>query len=238
MAPTIATFDFNELSFGATTIQTRSGGRCVQVGYGPTRDQVFFQLGRSPRETLSCAWGAELANKDDPTSGMVVKCELDSEAHDFLERFDRAMVAAATEHSQGWFNRPTPTHTHNSFIKPQAGTRPDGTPRPDVVKLKLKEEGSRATEVFVATWRGEKLSTAVRGSLSDITKGARVLPLVRVQSGVYFVSRTYGCSLEAAKVLVVLNETASCNCAHDFDYGDVVMDDTEDADDDADSQHS
>ena len=43
--PTHATFDFNQLTFGATTMPTRAGGKCVRVGYGPTGSQVEFQLG-------------------------------------------------------------------------------------------------------------------------------------------------------------------------------------------------
>ena len=71
--------------------------------------QVEFQLGTSPRDTLQCAWGAELANKDDPTSGMVVKLELTDAAKAFVQRFESATIAAANANSQGWFGRPTPT---------------------------------------------------------------------------------------------------------------------------------
>ena len=52
MAPTHATFDFGQLTFGATTVPTRSGGKSVRVGYGPTAQQVEFQLGISPYDTL------------------------------------------------------------------------------------------------------------------------------------------------------------------------------------------
>ena len=147
MAPTHATFDFGQLTFGTTTVPTRSGGKTVRVGYGPTGQQVEFQLGTSPRDTLQCAWDAGFANKDDPTSGMVVKLELTDATKAFVQGFESAIVAAANANSQGWFNRPTPTHTHNSVIKEQSGTLPDGTPRPDVIKLKLKEDGPRARSI-------------------------------------------------------------------------------------------
>jgi hypothetical protein len=78
MAPkTHKTFDFEQLTFGSQTTSTRSGGKCVRVGYGPTYSQVEFQLGTMPENTLVCAWGAELANKEDPTSGKIMKLELD-----------------------------------------------------------------------------------------------------------------------------------------------------------------
>ena len=115
MAPkTHKTFDFEQLTFGSQTTSTRSGGKCVRVGYGPTYSQVEFQLGTMPENTLVCAWGAELANKEDPTSGKIMKLELDEASHTFLTRFDEATVAAANQYSQSWFNCPTPTHSHNS----------------------------------------------------------------------------------------------------------------------------
>jgi len=116
--PTHANFDFNALSFGAATMPTRAGGKCVRVGYGPTGGQVEFQLGTSPVETLVCCWGAELAARDDPTSGKVMKVELDAPSLTFLQRLDDATVSAAQANSQAWFNRPAPTHAHNSSIKP------------------------------------------------------------------------------------------------------------------------
>lgn len=226
--PTHATFDFNQLTFGATTMPTRAGGKCVRVGYGPTGSQVEFQLG-TMQSTLVCAWGAELASKDDPTSGMVMKLEVDAPTLAFLQRLDAATVAAASAHSQAWFNRPTPTHVHNSSIKPQNGTLPDGTARPDVVKIKLKEDGPRATQVFVSQRQGENGYTPkVPGTLADIVKGSRVLVHARVQGGVYFVSKTFGCSIEAVKVCVILDEDTPPNNGGggDFDFGDCIMVDT------------
>ena len=103
-----------------------------------------------------------------------------------------------------------------------------------MIKLKLKEDGPRATQVFVTRPMGEnRFTEKVPGSLSDIVKGARVLVKVRVINGVYFVSKTYGCSLEAASVLVVLDEgAASQGGGDDFDMGDCIVVDTT-ADDDS-----
>ena len=232
MAPkTHKTFDFEQLTFGSQTTSTRSGGKCVRVGYGPTYSQVEFQLGTMPENTLVCAWGAELANKEDPTSGKIMKLELDEASHAFLTRFDQATVAAANQYSQSWFNRPTPTHSHNSSIKQQNGTLPNGNPRPDVVKIKIKEEGPRATKISVCRLHGDK-GTAdwVPGTMADIVKGSRVLVRCRVQGGVYFVSRMYGCSLEAVSLRVVLNDDTTQNGGDDFDMGDCIMVDTDDVD--------
>ena len=122
------------------------------------------------------------------------------------------------------------------MIKEQSGTLPDGSPRPEVLKLKLKEDGPRATQVFVTRLTGENgFTEPVPGSFGDILKGSRVLVRARVANGVYFVSKTYGCSLEAAHVLCVLHEDAAANGGGDvpFDFGDCVM--VEAAADDTDS---
>lgn len=234
MAPTHATFDFGQLTFGTTTVPTRSGGKTVRVGYGPTGQQVEFQLGTSPYDTLRCAWGADLANPNDPTSGRVLKLEVTDATKAFVQSFESATVAAANANSQAWFGRPTPNHTHTSTIKEQSGTLPNGTPRPDVFKLKLKEEGPRATKVFVTRLMGENgFTEKIAGSLSDIAQDSRVLVKARVANGVYFMNRTYGCSLEAASVLVVLDEGAAPQGGDDdFDMGDCHMVDAT-ADDDS-----
>ena len=51
-----------------------------------------------------------------------------------------------------------------------------------------------------------------------------MLVKARVANGVYFVSKTYGCSLEASSVLVVLDEGAAPHGgSDDFDMGDCVV---------------
>ena len=66
--------------------------------------------------------------------------------------------------------------------------------------------------------------------MADIVKGSRVLVRCRVQGGVYFFSRMYGCSLEAVSVRVVFNDDTTQNGGDDFDMGDCIMVDTDDVD--------
>ena len=141
-----------------------------------------------------------------------------------MERFEAATVAAAEANSQAWFKRPTPSSAHNSSLKPQNGDRPD------TIKIKLQAEGARATAVQVASWRNGKLTRPKPGSLDDVTPGCTVLPIVRVQGGVYFVSKTYGTSLVAAALLVIKAEERAEPGALVFDIGDVEMTDVEDED--------
>ena len=131
-----------------------------------------------------------------------------------------ATVAAAEEHSVAWFKKPTPNAAHNSSIKQQNGDRPD------CLKLKVQPDGKRATEVQVASWRNGKLTKPMPGTLDDITPGSSCLVIARVQGGVYFVSKSYGTSLVAAKVLVIKPEGGPSGTL-EFDFGDVEMTDVE-----------
>ena len=49
-----------------------------------------------------------------------------------------------------------------------------------------------------------------------------MLPIVRVQGGVYFINRTFGCSLVASAILVVKQEGGTSG-SFEFDLGDDVV---------------
>ena len=63
-----------------------------------------------------------------------------------------------------------------------------------------------------------------------------LLPIVRVQGGVYFMSTMYGTSLVADSVLVLKDAEASHGASAEFDLGDdvemVELDDNDDAEED------
>ena len=238
-APNHEKFDFGQLTFSDTPKPNRNGGKTVRVGYGPSAEQVEFQLGTSPLDTLESAWGVELANRDDPESGLILKLVLTEETQAFLERFDEACMAASRANSQAWFNKATPNHTHVSCIKPQGGTLSDGRARPDTIKIKVKEEGSHAAKVSVTQLTGDNGHTPkLPGTIHDIVKGSRVLARLRVANGVWFYNKTFGTSLELASALVVLGDTDAKDGElqdDEFDMGDCVVVEPEANADDTDS---
>ena len=71
-------------------------------------------------------------------------------------------------------------------------------------------------------WKDGKLTTPTRGTIEDITANSMVLPIVRVQGGVYFMSTVYGTSLVADSVLVLKDAKASHGASAEFDLGDDV----------------
>ena len=71
-------------------------------------------------------------------------------------------------------------------------------------------------------WKDGKLTTPTAGTIEDITPNSMVLPIVRVQGGVYFMSAIYGTSLVADSVLVLKDAEAAHGAIAEFDLGDDV----------------
>ena len=78
-----------------------------------------------------------------------------------------------------------------------------------------------------------------RGTIEDMTPNSMLLPIVRVQGGVYFMSTMYGTSLVADSVLVLKDAEASHGASAEFDLGDdvemVEPDDNEEEEDEVES---
>ena len=235
--PKISTFDFNALSYSAELKTTKAGGKCVQVGYGAGKEQVKFQLGDSIHEALQCKYGADKCDPNDPDAGLQIKLVLTDKSKAFLEKFEAATAKAAEAHSMTWFKKKTPTAVLTSAIKPDKEDK-----YPDMVKLKLDTKGdnpARRTSVKVAMWKDGKLTTPTPGTIEDITPGSMVLPIVRVQGGVWFMGAGYGTKLVAESVLVLKDPNASHGASTEFDLGDdVEMVEPDDNDEDEDKVDS
>ena len=215
--PKISTFDFHALSYSAELKTTKAGGKCVQVGYGAGKAQVKFQLGDSIHEALQCKYGADKCDPNDPDAGLQIKLVLTDKSKAFLEKFEAATAKAAEAHSMTWFKKKTPTAMLSSAIKPDGEL--------EVVKLKLdtkSDNPARRTSVKVAMWKDGKLTTPTPGTIEDITPGSMVLPIVRVQGGVWFMGAGYGTKLVAESVLVLKDPNASHGASTEFDLGDDV----------------
>ena len=107
---------------------------------------------------------------------------------------------------------------HNSLIKPQNGDRND------CLKIKLSDgRNGPATKVELASWQDGKLTPPTPVTIADITRDCLVLPLIRIQGGVYFINRMYGTSLVAAHILVIKMPGDSSTTQHTLDLGDVEM---------------
>jgi hypothetical protein len=181
-APNNANFDHDKMIYGTTTTPRQSGGKFLKVGYGTIETQVHFQVGESAYDTSRVPYGAEWAARDDPASGRVMKVEVTPEKKEFIKALEATTVQAVSKNSQEFSNA-----VHNSRLSPQNGDRPD------VLKVKISD-GSAGPETTVEVSKrqgGGRLTNPVPGTVADITPGCYVLPLIRVQGGVYFINRTY-----------------------------------------------
>jgi len=229
--PKISTLDFNALSYSAELKTTKAGGKCVQVGYGAGKEQVKFQLGDSVHEALLCKWVADPCDRNNPDAGLQIKLELTDKSKAFVEKLEAATAAAAEANSMAWFKKKKPTAMLSSAIKPDKEDK-----YPDMAKLRLDTTNPNPalrTSVKVAMWKDGKLTPPTAGTIEDITPNSMVLPIVRVQGGVYFMSAIYGTSLVADSVLVLKHAEASHGGNAEFDLGDdVELVDPDENDDD------
>ena len=146
-----------------------------------------------------------------------MKIELTPENVAFIKGLEATTVEAASKNSQEYFDQPVPNAVFNSRLSPQNGDRPD------VLKVKISDgsAGPETTVVVSKRQGGGRLTKPVPGTVADITPGCYVLPLIRVQGGVYFINGTYGTSLVVAHVLIVKDEGGHSGVQHQLDYGDV-----------------
>ena len=225
MPPTHETFALDQLAFASDVKKNKAGGSYVSVGYGPAKEQVHFQLGASPKDALRTPFGLD-ASKEEPDK-RYIKLELTEPTAAFLRQFEGALLAAAGAHSAAWFKKAHEPVVLRSMLT--SSLKPHSDERPDCVKLKVEADGVRATPILVGTWRDGKLVTPRAGTLHDLAPGARILPIVKVQGGVWFMNggKSFGMSLAVAALPVVKEASASGTGPLQFEMGDVEMTDAE-----------
>ena len=216
--------DVAEIKFGAEAIVGKDGRKNVRVSLDGK--QVEFQLGSSVHDALRCPFGVGFVSKEQGETRKQIRIEVDGAVQAWLVQFEAAVARAAEDNCVGWFKKTVaPEHLaemHNSSIRPSSGDYPD------LLKLRIVQDpDKRPTEVYVASLGCDGvLEQPSKGTIDDITAGSYLLPIVRVQGGVYFVNRnSFGTSLVASKVLVVrrAEEVPMESEEGGFTLGDVVV---------------
>ena len=143
----------------------------------------------------------------------------------FIERLNETALRAAAENSPQWFKKKMNVESLErdflSAIKPS-----NSEAYPDAL-LKISFDPGK-TVVQVTSWQKDgKLAPFVRGTEDDVKQGAKVLPILKVKSGVFFVNREFGISFVASDILVIKDEggesTSSGFCMEDVEVADAEM---------------
>ena len=222
-------FDMNALIYAPELKVNKAGGKYATVGYGDLKNQVEFQLGQSPKDALRCPFGVEPVSENEPTK-LQIKLNLTAEGKAFIEQLENTTLQAAATNSVSWFKKKMDAdflkRDQNSAIKPSV--KPE---HPDMLKIRVFQDGKAPTEVQVTTWTNDgKLTPFTKGSLEDV-KGGMVLPIIKIQGGVYFVQKNFGTSLAASRLLVI-RDTTGQQSSSEFELGDVEMADANSEEDD------
>ena len=205
--------DMKQLHFDKTPSASRSGaGQArpyVKVSRSAGGEQVAFQLGKRLRDSTRCPFGLEKTHADAAENEpyKVLKLELNESARHAIASLEGATVEAAVASSEAWFpskkKLSQSTVEENFQTKIYSSTSSDGS-FPCLLKLKVAVSGERQTKVLVTHEKaGGGYSKPVAGSWSDLTRGCKVLPCIKVSGGVYIVNRSYGTSLVATELCVV-----------------------------------
>ena len=200
----ISEFDFNALTFSSELKTGKSNGnKYVQVGYGLDKEQVKVQLGKTVNDAFRTPWGKDAVSQNEPDK-LQIKIDMTPELRAFIEAFETATITAAQANSVAWMkvkhaDYATIKANHSSNIKSSSNED-----HADKLQLKLRTDGSnKETKVEVASLKNGKLTKPKPGTVADIKPGDRVLPIVRVQGGVWFMNKQFGTKLEIEEVLVL-----------------------------------
>ena len=76
-------FDFSALTFSSDLKTGKTGNKYVQIGYGPDKDQVKVQLGKTVNDAFRTPWGKDAVSKNEPDK-LQIKIDMTPELRAFI----------------------------------------------------------------------------------------------------------------------------------------------------------
>ena len=206
----IGDISISDITFGEKVEQNQNGSNLLKLNF---RGEQFknIQLGKDVMSTLRCAWGVEktpLENSNQFRYQMKLDCN--PETSSFFEQLDAKVKAEVEKHQKS--GGITGTYSLNSVLRPS--TNPS---YPASIKLKVYAD----TEVYTCSLKDSKMTSPSLGTIEDIKPNTLVLPIVKINGGVYFINESFGTSIAASKILVV-NTPRNIESVP-FNFGDVAM---------------
>lgn len=226
------TFDFSKLHIEATQKTNRAGGKYAGIGIGDNNAQVKCQLAQFT-EPLRCPFGIDADSKEAPDKRHV-KLELSDGVETFLKQFDDVLVDTAVDNSFSWFKKEKISRelARDKLIPNVKIPTKEGYA--NYVKVHIDEgvESKSPTEVLECTWKGDKIGGAKPSSLNEISRNCRIVPVVRIQGGVWFNSSNFGTKLYADSLIIIKGveheHPGASASSRDFDFGGVQVAESED----------
>lgn len=186
----------------------KNGGKAVYVSTVPgstsSDDRIRFQMSESEDRNLQTAvWGLSTPLPGQDSSRRTLELTIESpELLAFLEKLDIKNVETAFEKAQEWFPKKNLTMDdvkgmYVSLVKPpyKEGGRP-------TVRTKVNVGDQAPTKVFAA--RGEGSVYDQGNAEQHLIRNAKCLAVVET-TGLWFMSRQFGMSLNVTEIMVWSN---------------------------------
>jgi hypothetical protein len=193
--------DVSNLEYKALSVQ-KNGGRSVLVVMAPgSSERLHFQMSENEETNLQTAvWGlsSPIAGADASKRNFELAIE-SPELLAFLEALDEKNVQMAVAQSQAWFRKDLDRESIEQMYMPIVKRPTKDDQKPSVkVKVRVTE---RPTEIFVRHSKTEEYIDLTKGTPDDLVRNAKCLAVVET-TGLWFMSRQFGMSLNATNLMV------------------------------------
>ncbi len=198
MATYFGNIDLANLEIGP--VETGNNGRKYKkISYNGNQLKDI-QLGENIRDLLRCPFGVEPVAQDQPNK-LCIKVDVTEKLASFIKSIDNKVIEAVNDESL----------THRSTLRTSVN---------DNLKIKIQTD----TQVLVTTLKDKEkniITAPVVGTHDDLKPGCMLLPIIKIQGGVYFIESNYGTSIVASQILIVHGTGDNAEIA--FNLGDHIM---------------
>ena len=188
---------FHEISFGT------KGQKMVDLAFDPNSkawsQRIIVQLCKDETEALFARYG--LSKPRDEQDSNKRNIELKLENNDVIQKLkaiDDRVVNYAVKESKSLFRKDLSEEQVRAKYKGLLKCKEDGSYHFVNIKVKCNAD-EKPTPIKVLKEGGNTLST---GDFTDLTAGCKVVPVARILT-VWFMSDTFGLSLQADKLMVI-----------------------------------
>ena len=157
-----------------------NGGKYRKISYDG-QQMKDIQLGASVNDLLRCPFGIEPVSQNAPDK-FCFKVEANDNLTKFIQELDAKVIQSVNDE----------TLTHRSTLR--IGTMSNN------IRIKILPD----TQFLMTFKKSDTVMTQPTiASKEDITANSMVLPIIKIQNGVYYIEENYGTSIVATQVLIV-----------------------------------